>query len=81
MSSPLSVPPTDFDEPSRDEQVELAEKPSDYVSPYEYYVDIPEWHRKILDKAMARYEAVGIEGRSWEEIEQELIAEGLIKAD
>jgi hypothetical protein len=72
MSSPLSVPPTDFDEPSRDEQVELAEKPSDYVSPYEYYVDIPEWHRKILDKAMVRYEAVGIEGRPWDEVKEEL---------
>lgn len=79
MSSPF--PPPGFDELSGEEQVELADKPSAYVSPNEYYVDIPEWHREILDKAMARYKEVGIEGRSWEEIEQELIAEGLIKAD
>jgi hypothetical protein len=81
MSSPLPFPPPGFDQLSREEQVEYAEKLSDYVAPHEYYVDIPEWHREILDEAMARYEAVGIEGRSWEEVQQDLIAEGLFTAD
>ena len=81
MSSPLPFPPPGFDQLSRDEQLEYAEKLSDYVTSDENYVEIPEWHREILEKAMARYEEVGMEGRPWAEVEQELIAEGLIKAD
>jgi len=72
MSSPLPFPPPGFDQLSREEQVEYAEKLSDYVTANEYYVDIPAWHREILDEAMARYQEVGIEGRSWEEVRQEL---------
>ena len=72
MSSPLPFPPPGFDQLSSEEQVEYAEKLSDYVTPNEYYVDIPAWHREILDEAMARYQEVGIEGRSWEEVRQEL---------
>lgn len=81
MSSPLPFPPPGFDQLSRAEQVEYAEKLSDYVTSDENYVEIPEWHREILEKAMARYEEVGMEGRPWAEVQQELIAEGLIKAD
>lgn len=79
MSSPPPFPPPGFDELSRGEQVEYAERLSAYVMSNENYVEIPEWHREILEKAMARYEEVGMEGRTWEEVRQELIAEGLIK--
>jgi deoxyhypusine synthase len=81
MSSPLPFPPPGFDDLSLEEEVENVDELSDSVTPNENYVEIPEWHREILEKAMARYEEVGIEGRPWEEFEQELIAEGLIKAD
>lgn len=81
MSSPLPFPPSGFDELTSDEQVEYVEKLSDDITPNETYVEIPEWHREILEEAMARYEEVGMEGRPWAEVQQELIAEGLIKAD
>ncbi|HKS09950.1 MAG TPA: addiction module protein [Pyrinomonadaceae bacterium] len=79
MSSPVPFPPPGFEELSRAEQVEYAEKLSDYVTSDEKYVEIPEWHREILEKAMARYEEVGMEGRTWEEFEQALTKEGLFK--
>jgi hypothetical protein len=56
MSSQLPVPPLN------DEDV-LAE---------EQYVKIPDWHRKLLDEAIARYKEVGIEGTPWEEVDKEM---------
>lgn len=35
------------------------------------YLEIPEWHRKILEERMARYD-FSIQGTRWEEFEQEL---------
>jgi len=39
----------------------------------EEFVDIPDWHREILEERMARYRTEGFEGRPWEEFEQELL--------
>ena len=34
--------------------------------------DIPEWHKKILDERLAKYEREGFHGRPWEEVMREL---------
>lgn len=81
MSSQIPFPPAGFDQLTHAEQVEYLENLSDYVTSDEEYVEIPEWHREILEEAMARYEEVGVEGRLWAEVQQELLAEGLIRAD
>lgn len=72
MSSPLPVPPPGFDRLSRAEQLEYIEELLDFVTSDAKYVEIPEWHRKILEERIARYRAVGIEGTTWEEFEHEL---------
>ena len=41
----------------------------------EEFVEIPDWHREILDERMARYSTEGFEGTPWEEFEQELMEE------
>ena len=74
MSSPF---PPGFDQLSHEEQVKYVL--SDNVTSDENDVEIPEWHRVILEKRMARYEEVGMEGTPWEEFKQELIKEGLFK--
>ena len=56
MSSQLPIPPVNDDE----------------VLAVDQYVEIPEWHLPILDKAIARYNEVGIEGTPWEEFKKEL---------
>jgi len=33
----------------------------------EEFVEIPDWHREILDERMARYSTEGLEGTPWEE--------------
>lgn len=72
MSSPLPFPPPGFDQLSRPEQLDYIEKLLDYIRPDEKYVEIPEWHREILEEQLARYKAHGFEGTPWEEFEQEL---------
>ena len=34
--------------------------------------DIPDWHKKILDELLAKYEAEGFHGTPWEEFQREL---------
>jgi putative addiction module component (TIGR02574 family) len=72
MSSQLTVPPPGFDELSYEEQLDYVEQLFDYVTSNAKYVEIPEWHLQILEERMARYRAVGVEGRTWNEFEKEL---------
>lgn len=55
MSSQIPVPPLNDDD----------------VLAKDKYVEIPDWHRQLLDESIARYREVGIEGISWEEFEKE----------
>ena len=51
--------------------LELPDTDADEVS--EEYVEIPDWHRKIIEEQLAEYEVNGSEWRTWEEFEKELI--------
>ena len=73
MSSQIPFPPAGFDQLTRAEQLDYVEKLLDYLKPpNEKYVEIPDWHREILEAQLARYKAHGFEGTTWEEFEQEL---------
>ena len=72
MSSQLTVPPPGFDELSYEEQLDYVERLFDYVTSNAKYVEITDWHHKILEERMSRYRAVGVEGRTWNEFEKEL---------
>ena len=56
MSSQVPVPPLNDDDVLAEDQ----------------YVPIPEWHLKILDERLARYDKFGWEGRPWEDFKKEL---------
>ena len=56
MSSQLPVPPLNDDDVLAEDQ----------------YVEIPDWHREMLDEALARFNEFGIEGTSREEFRKEL---------
>lgn len=74
MSSQLPIPPPGFDELSREEQMEYVEDLLTYMSSRgEDFVEVPEWHRQILEERVARYGPGFDEGTSWEEFEKELI--------
>jgi hypothetical protein len=72
MSSQLPVPPPGFDGLQYEEQLDYVLELFDYVTSNAKYVEIPEWHRQILEERMARYRAVGVQGQTWDEFEKEL---------
>jgi len=72
MFSQLPGLPPGFDQLSYEEQLDYVEQLLDYVTSNANYVEIPEWHLQILEERMARYRAVGVEGRTWNEFEKEL---------
>jgi putative addiction module component (TIGR02574 family) len=72
MSSPSQFPPPGFDQLSYEEQLDYVEQLFDYVTSNAKYVEIPEWHRAILEERMARYRKIGFVGTPWEEFKQEL---------
>ncbi len=72
MSSQQPFPPSGFDQLSREEQLDYIEGLLNYVASGERYVEIPDWHREILEKRLAQYRENGFEGTPWEEFEEEL---------
>lgn len=48
------------------------ELPEELVEPEGGYVEIPDWHREILDELLAKYRANGFEGTPLEEFEEEI---------
>ncbi|HVF23105.1 MAG TPA: addiction module protein [Pyrinomonadaceae bacterium] len=72
MFSQLPGLPPGFEQLSYEEQLDYVEQLFDYVTSNAKYVEIPAWHVQILEERMARYRAVGVEGRTWDEFEKEL---------
>jgi putative addiction module component (TIGR02574 family) len=71
MSSPIPFPPAGFDGLSRKEKLAYIEELENYVGPPDVD-EIPEWHKKLLDERMAKYETEGFQGITWEEFKQEI---------
>ena len=61
MSSHLPIPIPEIDDPDDAEDFSMEDDG-----------DIPEWHKKILDERLAKYEREGFHGRPWEEVMREL---------
>lgn len=72
MSSQLPDLPPGFDQLSYEEQLDYVLELFDYVTSNAKYVEIPEWHRQILEERMARYRAVGVQGQTWDEFKNDL---------
>ena len=72
MSSQLPFPPPGFQELPYEEQLDYVEELLNFVTSNAKYVPIPDWHREILEERMARYRAIGVQGRTWDEFEKDL---------
>jgi hypothetical protein len=71
MISQIEFPPPGFDDLSKDEQVTYVEGLLNYMRGVDL-APIPKWHLEILEERLARYRANGVEGTTWEDLEQEL---------
>ena len=73
MSSKVPFPPPGFDDLSPDDQAEYVQELWDYIDSRKDQIEIPDWHKEILEERLARYARDGMEGISWEELEKELL--------
>jgi putative addiction module component (TIGR02574 family) len=73
MSSKVPFPPPGFDELSPQDQVDYVQALWESIAPPSEPIDIPDWHKEILDERMARYSSEGMEGTSLEEFEEKLL--------
>ena len=62
-----------FDEMSVEEKIDYVQALWDRIAANESQVSVPEWHREVLDERLAEYRANPAEGRSWEEVEADLL--------
>ena len=75
MSSKVPFPPPGFDELSPEEQADYVEALWERITPPSEPIDVPDWHREIIEERMARYAETGFKGRPWEEVNAEILAE------
>ena len=72
MSSKIPFPPAGFDELSLEDQIEYVQELWDRITSHPEQVSVPDWHLEILEERLARYRENDMEGRTWEEFEEDL---------
>ena len=73
MGRAAPLPPPGFDEMSVEDKIEYVQALWDRIAANESQVPVPEWHREALSERLADYHANPNQGRSWEEVEAELL--------
>jgi putative addiction module component (TIGR02574 family) len=72
MSSKIPFPPAGFDELSVEDQIEYVQELWDKITSRQEKVPVPDWHLEIIEERLTRYRENGMEGRTWEEFEEDL---------
>jgi putative addiction module component (TIGR02574 family) len=72
MARALPLPPPGFDELSMDEKLDYVQSLWDRIAAQPREVPVPDWHRELLEERLEAYRANPNEGRSWEEVRNEL---------
>ena len=58
---------------SVEDKIEYVQALWDRIAANESQVPVPEWHRQVLGERLADYRANPDQGRSWEELEADLL--------
>ena len=72
MTQRIPNPPPGFDDLSVDERLDYIQSLWDRIAAKPEEIQVPDWHRKVLDERLAEYQTHPVEGRSWEEVRDEL---------
>ena len=72
MATNLPLPPPGFDNLSPDDQIDYVQSLWDRIAAKPDQVPVPDWHRQVLRQRMADHEASPLEGKSWDEVRDEL---------
>ena len=58
---------------SVEEKIDYVQALWDRITANESQVPVPDWHREALDERLADYRANPDEGRTWEDVEADLV--------
>jgi len=72
MAQRVPNPPQGFDDLSIDERLEYVQSLWDRIAAKPEDIQVPDWHREVLDERLAQYQGNLQEGRPWEEVREEL---------
>jgi putative addiction module component (TIGR02574 family) len=67
------LPPPGFDALSVEDKIDYVQALWDRIAANEAQVPVPDWHRELLGERLADYRATPDQGRSWEEVEADLL--------
>ena len=68
----LTIPPPGFEQLTIEEQIDYVQTLWNAIAAKPEQVEVPDWHRKVLDERLAGYEQDPDEGTSWEDFQAEL---------
>ncbi len=72
MTIKLPLPPPGFDELTFEDKIDYLQSLWDRIAAKPEQVPVPDWHRQVLHERIASHEANPEQGRSWEEIREEI---------
>jgi putative addiction module component (TIGR02574 family) len=73
MAQTVPIPPPGFDDLSIEEKLDYVQSLWDRIAARPDEIPVPDWHRQILNERLADYEASPDAGRSWDEVQEELL--------
>lgn len=68
MVSALPMPPPGFEDLSTDEKVQYVQGLWDHIAADPANVQVPAWHRRIVEDRVAEYRANPDEGEPWAQV-------------
>jgi len=72
MVQNLPMPPPGFDALTVEEQIDYVQSLWDHIAAHPEQIPVPDWHKEVLAERLAAYQANPSEGKTWEEVEQEI---------
>ena len=72
MVKALPIPPPGFDELSTEEKLDYVQSLWDRLLPTPEKIPVPDWHKQTVNERLADYQANPDEGRTWDQVRNEL---------
>ena len=73
MSRSLELPPAGFEALSIEEQIACVQSLWDHIAAHAVRLPVPDWHRQILAQRLAQHRDNPADGKTWSEVEVEII--------
>ena len=72
MAKTILIPPPGFDELSAEDKIDYVQSLWDRIAASPEELPVPEWHKQIISERLAAYQTNPSEGRTWEQVRNDL---------